>query len=105
MNTTDAAKEEIESNVVYMGDYLIRRFNEIKAVHDRLVEQADALSKMDKDKFAAPLRGKADALETKLEKLSTHIRFIMRGGHGTQKGGYQLNYTPPPVKITVSIPA
>lgn len=107
MNTTEAANEEVETNIVYMGDFLIRRLTELKSTHARLTEQADALSKMDKDKFAAPLRGKADALVERIEKTENQVRFILRGGRGVNlpNRGYSLSYghqTPPPVRIEVS---
>lgn len=69
-----------EDNVLSMGEFLFRRHNKLDAEYDRLHAQAEALSKQDKDKFAAPVRAKADAIKAQMEKVSDQLKFIIRGG-------------------------
>lgn len=108
MDTTTAANEENQTtNVVYMGDFLLRKLNHLREERDRLMTQAESLSKQDKDQFAAPVQSKAHAIQNKMDKYLPHLKFILRGGHGqaVANRGYSLSYgqqTPPPVKITVS---
>lgn len=77
-----------ESNVVSMGDFLVRRFHKLVDEGLRLNDLADDLSKQDKDKFAAPVRAKAEKLKKDAEAVRDHIRFIAKGGN---VGGLHLN--------------
>lgn len=67
-------------NVLNMGDFLFRKHNKLFAEHERLTLQAEALSKQDKDKFAAPVRAKAESFQKQMDKISDQLKFIIRGG-------------------------
>ena len=67
-------------NVLNMGEFLLRRQHRFGAEYERLNSQAEALSKQDKDKFAAPVRSKADSIKAKMENVSNQLKFIIRGG-------------------------
>lgn len=77
-----------ESNVVSMGDFLVRRFHKLADEGMRLNDLAEDLSKQQKDKFAAPVRAKAEKIKKEAEAVRDHIRFIAKGGN---VGGLHLN--------------
>lgn len=96
-----------ESNVISMGDFLVRRFHKLDEAATRMAALAEDLSKQDKDKFAAPVRGKAEKLKGEAEAVKKHIKFIARGGRGLHipSEGYTLNNVPPAVTLRVTMDA
>lgn len=68
-------------NVLYMRDFVESKLIHAQLEHTRLSEKAEELSKQKKDKFAAPLRVKAEEFEKEVERLSNHLRFIDKGGN------------------------
>ncbi len=97
--TTEQTPEMPTDTVVYMDNFLVRRFHKYAEEADRLMTLAEDLSKQEKDKFAAPVRAKAKVAHEKAEAVKKHIGFIMRGGRGRPipTNGYSLN----PVQIPV----
>lgn len=97
------------NNVVYMGDFLLRRLKLYMGKKEHLCHIAGTVSKSENprnDAFAGPLLAKADKFNEPIEALQRHIRFIMHGGnHSPVKpnSGYSLQYPPaPPVRITIT---
>lgn len=106
-NFGDVMSEELETknNVIVMGDFLLRRFHDLKERHDNLLAHAKKLSKKDDpraDPFAAHVMHKADKLETQMEKVSAQIRFIMRQSSMNPMPKHpnpEPENTPPPVRV------
>lgn len=98
-----------ETNVVYMADFLMRRRNELVEAANAMYEKATKLSKHDdprQDPFATVLVKKVDAMAEQVDKIESHMRFIVRGGNSVQvkldPTGYSLNAASlPPVTISL----
>lgn len=111
MTPQDAAKEEVKTNVIYMGDYLVQRKKQLETEANIMWAKAKQLSKYDDprlDPFACVLMSKVDDMAENINDMERHIKFIMRGGWGAAipSRGYVAHYasTPPPAKIMVSMP-
>lgn len=114
MTPQEAAQEEVQSNVIYMAEFLMRRRNALVTEANVMYAKAQKLSKNSdprQDPFAGALMKKVDALAEKADEAEKHMKFIVRGGRGSiiPLHGYQTSYAqpspPPPVKISVSFPA
>lgn len=114
MTPQDAAQEEVQSNVIYMAEFLMRRRNSVVNDANAMYAKAQKLSKNPdprQDPFAGVLMKKVDELAEKVNDIEKHIKFIVRGGQGAiiPNRGYSTSYgqpsPPPPVKISVSFPA
>lgn len=97
-----------ENNVIYMAEFLMKRRNKLVTDANELYEKAQKLSKKPdprQDPFAVVLMKKVDSFAEQVESIEKHIKFIVRGGHGTKipSFGYSTTYGKPMQPPTVSI--
>lgn len=94
-----------DSNVINMADFLVRRYHKLDDSATTLEGIVDDLSKQKKDKFAAPVRAKAERVREEAEAVKKHIKFLARGGRGKSipTNGYAINVVPPAVTMNVRI--
>lgn len=113
MTPQEAAKEEVQTNVIYMGDYLLQRKNKLVDEANTMFAKAQKLSKKEnprEDPFAGVLMNRVDEIVERVNVVDRHLKFIMRGGLGAilPNSGYKMQWAqptpPPPVKISVSRP-
>lgn len=78
--TDQTATAEPTSNVVHMGDYVMKLRETALEERNRLVEIVNDLSNNAKDKFVGPVRAKLAVAEAKVDKLTKHLKFIIHGG-------------------------
>lgn len=94
---------EASNNVVYMGDFLLKRREAAIEDRKRLVAIVEDLSNNAKDKFVAPVRAKLADVEARVERLTKHIKFIMRGGIDQRQN--QEFTVPAPLSIKIPVPS
>lgn len=68
-------------NVLYMRDFVESKMIAAEIEQKRLTDKAEELSNQKKDKFAAPLRKKAEEFGEKVEKWKNQLKFIDKGGN------------------------
>lgn len=114
MSPQEAAQEEVPNNLIYMAEFLMRRRNQAVTEANVMYAKAQKLSKNPdprQDQFAGVLMKKVDEFAKKADALEKHTKFIVRGGRGAMipsqrySTAYGQPSPPPPVKISVSLPA
>lgn len=106
---TEPTATDSHSNIIWMGEFLMKRLKNQEDARNSVLEIAQRLNKKEdprQDQFAGPLMAKADRLNVACEATKRHLQFIFRGGFGPQSHVprqfvFQQS-PPPPVNLTVS---